>query len=116
MTFDATKYKYEVKSMPWHQWKSSFLPQRNKFQIKAAVDGMLLVPEGVEWNYTVGQYAQQLWTLSFNEKDGKYYLSNGLYVMGRVGYIVCERMHNPREIWKVELPQEFVEGLPARNH
>lgn len=112
--FNIDDYKYEEKDMPWEVWKSSFLPTKNIFNPTGPLEGMLFIHEGVDWNYVVGQYVQKLWTLI--EEDGKFYLTNGLYVKGRVGYTICERMHNPREIFKVRIPDSLIESLPPREH
>lgn len=105
MTIDLSKYKYEVKFMPWHVWEQSFLPVENSLNVHAKFGGRFFEHAGEEWDHVVGHYAQQIWTM-VEEEDGSLVLRNGVYVKGRRGYFLCERMHNPREFFKVPVPSE----------
>lgn len=108
MAFDISKYKYELKDMPWATWEQAFLPQKNVLNPRAKFGGRFFEHKGAQWNYIVGKPAQQLWTL-IQEDDGTMVLRNGLYVRGRKGYFYCERMHNPRELFRIVIPQTLVD-------
>lgn len=109
MPIDLSKYVYEVKFMPWNTWKEAFLPQLNEFNTDAKFGGRFFEHQGSEWDFIVAQHAQQLWTLV--EEDGSFVLRNGVYVKGRRGYFFCERWHNPREFFKVPVPENFLREM-----
>jgi hypothetical protein len=110
VAFDISKYVYEVTPMAWGTWEQAFLPQLNEFNTDAKFGGRFFEHEGEQWNFIVGQHAQQLWTL-VQEDDEKFVLRNGIYVKGRRGYFFCERWHNPREFFKVTVPDNFLREM-----
>jgi hypothetical protein len=103
MAIDLSKYTYELKTMPWNTWQEAFLPVQNEINVHAKYGGRFFVHEGEEWQHVVGHFAQQIWTM-VEEEDGTLVLRNGVYVKNRRGYFLCERMHNPREFFRVPVP------------
>lgn len=106
MAFDINNYKYEVKTLSYEDWERAFAPNKNHLVDNAPLHGMLYKHEAEEWKFIVGQYAQQLWTVL--DEGGKLLMKNGLYVKGRLGYVFCDHMHNPREFFNVEVDPELL--------
>jgi len=105
MSIDLSKYTYEVKTMPWHIWEESFLPLKNEIVPDAKFGGRFFRHDGAEWDHVVGHHAQNIWTM-IEEPSGALVLRNGVFVKGRRGYFLCERMHNPREFFRIPVPNE----------
>jgi hypothetical protein len=108
MAIDLSKFVYQTTSMDWGTWQGAFLPQPNHLKIDAKFAGRFFEHEGEQWDFIVGQHAQQLWTM-VEEEDGTTVLRNGVYVKGRRGYFFCERWHNPRELFKIPVPPRLLE-------
>jgi hypothetical protein len=107
VSIDLSKFVYELKTMDWNTWKNAFLPQPNSFNSAAKIDGKFFEHEGQQWEFISSQHAQQLWTM-VEEEDGTLVLRNGVYVKRRRGYFFCERWHNPRELFRIPVPQELL--------
>lgn len=91
--FNIDNYQYVEEHIPFSQWIQSYRPKANQFNSDAAFGGLLFLHEGAQWEFVVGQFNQNQWTL-YRDEDGTLKIRNGMQVRGRLGYFVCSVMHN----------------------
>lgn len=84
-------------------WMDTFKPQNNHLRQTEAFDGCLFETYGPELSY-VRSVAQadpaRVWTIVESD-SGKWYISHGLHLVNRVGYLVTERpvdCNNPSHV------------------
>lgn len=101
--FNIDDYQYTEEYIDFSQWLQAYQPQPNEFREEARLSGLLLEHEGEEWQHVMKTSAANIWTV-FHDDSGKLLMRNGYQVRGRIGYVLCNRMHNAHGTI-------FVEGL-----
>ena len=101
--FNIDDYQYTEEHINFSQWLQAYQPQPNKFKDDARLSGLLLEHEGDQWTEVMKTPAHHIWTV-FHDDQGKLLMRNGYQVRGRIGYVLCDRIHNAHGTI-------FVEGL-----
>ena len=101
--FNIDDYQYTEEHIDFSQWLQAYQPQPNEFLDDARLSGLLLEHEGEQWVQVMKTSAANIWTV-FHDDTGKLLMRNGYQVRGRIGYVLCRRMHNAHSTI-------FVDGL-----
>lgn len=70
------------------RWFSTFQPQKHHAGINHGVDGYLYETYGKDIEYLQHIPSERLWTV-IEADNGKWYISQGVHMVNRVGYIIA---------------------------
>lgn len=114
--FNIDDYQYIEEHIDFTQWLQAYQPQPNEFHHEARLSGLLLEHEGEQWVHVMKTSAANIWTV-FHDDQGKLLMRNGYQVRGRIGYVICSRMHNAHGTIFVDgLTQEMLEHRILEDH
>ena len=91
--FNIDDYQYTEEHIDFSRWLQSYKPRPNEFIDNARLSGLLLEHEGDQWTEVMKTSAANIWTV-FHDDQGKLLMRNGYQVRGRIGYVLCDQMHN----------------------
>jgi len=108
--FNIDNYQYVEETVDFSTWLRSYRPEPNKFLHDARLSGLLYEHDGEQWEHVMMQTVNYIWTVF--EEDGQIKMRNGYQVRGRIGYVLCNNMHNAHgTIFVTGLSREMVDHV-----